>query len=181
MQKRNGFTFIEIIVVLAVVAILVGLALSRADFQRARLDASVQNVGLALGAAQRKATLRQHDMVVTFDQAARRITLHTDMDNDAIQDPGEDVRSIELEEGVVFGRGSAPAASIGVSDVTFTRVLDGLPAVLFHRSGSASEYGGFYLISESGDTEYARAVEITRSTGEVRCHSFRTGDWEPAC
>lgn len=181
MANRDGFSLVELAVVVVVVGILAGFAMSRADVERARVDNSAQELALAMGAAQRQATLRQHDMIVRIVEPGSRISIHGDANNNGVVDGSETVRAVTMEEGVTFGRGAAPAGILGVPSVTFVQTRDGLPALTFHRNGSASEYGGFYLVSGSGNAEYARALEVTRSTGLVRCHSFRTGSWEPSC
>jgi prepilin-type N-terminal cleavage/methylation domain-containing protein len=179
--NRSGFTLIELLVVLTVVGVLLGLSLLRADFEKAALDTAIQEIGLALGAAQRNATLRQHDVVVLIDAQARSFTIHSDENNDGVLGDGEAVRRVQLGDGVEFGRSGADAAPIGQATITFTKIVQGKPAIIFHRNGSSSEYGGFYLTHTSGGTEYARAIEITRSTGQVRCYSYDAGQWEAAC
>lgn len=180
-MQRNGFSIVEIVVVLGIIAVLTGMSLLRADPDRARVDTSVQTLGLALGSAQRLATLRQHDVVVRFDEGAGAAIIHSDGDNDGVVDGNETVRFVTLEDGVVFDRNGVAPAPVGLRAISFGKQVQGMPALTFHRNGSTSEYGGFYLSSRSERPEHVRAIEVTRSTGEVRCYSFRTGSWEAAC
>ena len=127
-------------------------------------------------AAQQQAVTRQHDFVVGFDAPNGSIRVHQDANNDGKIDAGERVRNWPLGDNVVFGRGGAPAFAIGQPAVTFTQVREGLPSVIFHRSGSASEYGGFYLTSRrsalGGLSRDARAIEVERATGRATWYRY---------
>ena len=75
----------------------------------------------------------------------------------------------------------------GVTDaISFTKVSETLPALLFHRNGAGSEEGTIYLTSVravgvTGFPQDARALKIERSTGNVRCYSYRTLTWLEGC
>jgi prepilin-type N-terminal cleavage/methylation domain-containing protein len=183
---RKGFTIVELIVVLTVVGVLASIAAPRIALGRLRTDSAVHEVMASLGAAQRLAVLRQHDVVVFFDLDGRGLRIHRDGDNDGVVDPGEDVRFLQLPETVGFGLGGAPGLSgdSGATTVTFSD--DGAGSrLVFHRNGSGSEAGRIYLRPvegpQSGDASSTRALTVERSTGEVRCLSYRTGSWEASC
>ena len=173
---------------LAMVLVLAGILMSMMApvFKpgRWRADSAVQELTFSLNAAQRLAVMKQHDVVVTFEVENRRVRVLQDQDNDGIADSGENQQVIDLPETIGFGRGSAPALPQGPGPVSF-RDNGADPTVTFHRNGSASESGVAYLHpyqgSLSGDTEGVRALTIERATGEVRCHSYRTGSWEASC
>lgn len=151
---------------------------------RWRADGAVQELALGLNAAQRLAVLRQHDMVVRFLLSERTVRIHQDENNNGVEDTGEDTRIVELPETVGFGVGTVPALPAGAPPVSFP-IRDGNPTLIFHRNGSANASGAVYLRpmegSLSGVAESVRAITIERATGEVRCHSYRTGAWEDAC
>jgi prepilin-type N-terminal cleavage/methylation domain-containing protein len=182
--SRHGFSLVELLVVLAVSGVIMSIVAPRLEPGRWRADAAVQEVVVSLNAAQRLAMLRQHDIVVTFQTNERRLRLLQDRNNDGDADAGEDVRVVQLPETMGFGRGSAPQFGTGSTAVTF-RIKDGAPTLTFHRNGSASESGQAYLKplegSMSFDAEAVRAVSVERSTGVVRCFSYRTAAWEGAC
>ncbi|MEA3244609.1 MAG: hypothetical protein U9Q74_00490, partial [Gemmatimonadota bacterium] len=98
-------------------------------------------------------------------------------------DAGEHVRSVRLGESIVFGRGSAPAyAPLGSDGVVFTKKVGGLPAVVFHRDGSASEAGGFYVTSVvasrgSDRPTDARVVTVERATGRASWLRYGANGW----
>lgn len=184
--RPRGFTLVEMLAVMALMVAILGIALPNIDVARFRLDGEVQSLALMINSAQRLSVLRQYDIVLAFDETEDRIRLHHDTDKDGVVDTGEDVRFIQLEDEVVFGRGGATALPDGGSPVTFTEVQDGLPAMTFRRNGSASEGGVIYLTSlrasrAAGYSEHTRAIQIERSTGQVTCLSYRTSSWEIGC
>ena len=181
-----GFSLIELALVLIMIGLMSAIMMPNIAVARFQLDASVMEVGTGLQASQRLAVLRQHDLVISFDTTTGRMTVHSDANNDGAFQSGEDVRVVDLEEGVMFGLGGASGRPQGNTAVTFTNLHLGLPALTFHRNGSASQEGIIYLTSiRSGSggayPEDTRAVEVERSTGRVRCFSFKTNSWTEAC
>ncbi len=180
---ERGFTLVELLYVMILIGILTGIAVPLLDTSRFRLDAAVREVSTGLMAAQRAAVLGGHDMVVTFDEDNRWLRIHYDLDNDGSMETGENYVVRQLPDGVVFGRGGAPKLSNDPNPVTFETEQDDFPTLVFHRNGSASEEGYIYLTSEGSDPggEHARAVQVARATGRVRCWSYRTGSWQETC
>lgn len=185
-SRVAGYSMVELLLVLTVVAVMTSIAAPAFFPGRWRADAAVQEVMATLSATQRFAVLRQHDLAVTFLETERSLEVHRDEDNDGVVDAGEDVRRIELPETVGFGVGSAPTmrGDPATSTVTFADPGAG-PRLVFHRNGAASQAGRIYLRPHEGslasDAIAARALEVTRSTGEIRCFSYRSGSWEGTC
>jgi prepilin-type N-terminal cleavage/methylation domain-containing protein len=182
---QSGFSLIEMLIVLVVIGLLVGITAPKIDVVKYRLEAGMQGVGMTLLAAERQAITRQHDVVVTFDVPNGVIHIFDDANNNGVKDAGERERGTALAEGVVFGRAEAPARPMGAGPVTFTKLVNGLPAVVFHRDGSASESGGFYLTStravESGKhLEDTRSVEVARATGRATWYRYGPPAWRQA-
>jgi prepilin-type N-terminal cleavage/methylation domain-containing protein len=180
-----GFSLIEILIVLAILGIVVAMVAPKIDLTRYRLESEMQGVGMTLLASERQAITQQHDVIVMFDAAQGLIRIHDDKNNNGLADAGERVRGVAIGEGVVFGRASAPARPMGSGPVTFTKIVNGLPAVVFHRDGSASEAGGFYLTSVRAATsgthvEDTRAIELERATGRASWYRYGPPSWRRA-
>jgi len=183
-SRRSGFTLAEILLVVVILGILTSMVTPLFSPGRWRADSAVQELALSLNAAQRLAVLRQHDVVVRFLLSDRTVRIHQDENNNGVEDAGEDTRLLELPETVGFGIGPVPALPEGAPPVSFP-VRRGYPTLVFHRNGSANATGAVYLRpmegSLSGSAQAVRALTVERATGEVRCHSYRTGAWEGVC
>ena len=181
----SGFTLTELLIVLAIIGIVVAISAPKIDFIKFRLESDMQGVGMTLLAAERQAITQQHDVTLLFDVTQGVIRIHDDKNNNRVVDAGERVRGVALGEGVVFGRASAPARPMGPGPVVFTKKVGGFPALVFHRDGSASEAGGFYLTStraiRSGrHEEDTRAIEIERATGRASWYRYGAPAWRRA-
>lgn len=178
--KPNGFTLPEVILVLTVIGILASIAFWTVDVSEMRLDAASREMGFTLLAAQNKAVLRQYDVVVRFDTQHGRIRVMEDVDGNGLIEPDEPVSEWHVPGGVEFGRGSVPKLPFGEAAVTF-RERDGNPELVFHRSGSVSQWGGIYLrtIRPGRDgRERVRAIEVDRGTGRLTWWRHTPRGWE---
>lgn len=177
----TGFTLAEVVVVLGVMAILAAIALPHFDRTAVNLDVQEQNIRGALLMAQRLAIVRGCDVVVAFDEAGRQLRVQEDPDGDMASDPGEGERWTQIEGDVRFGRGSAPALKGVTDDIGFAGRQAGRPAFVFHRDGSASERGLFYVTSVRGaQADYAgdaRAFELQRATGRLVGWRYTSAGW----
>jgi Tfp pilus assembly protein FimT len=185
-DPRLGLTIIELLMVIALMGLVLGIALPRVNIEGAKVNATIRSLTAALAVAQRLAVTEQHNVIVAFDSASGRLRVHSDNNNDGVIDSDERVRSTPLGEGVIFGRGAVPAltyttgATAGTT-FSFTRTSTGYPAITFRRDGSASENGGFYLTTirgaASGNTSWSRAAEVIRSSGRMLWYSYASGAW----
>jgi len=179
---RNGFTLIELVTVLAIIGIIVTFTIPRVDISGYRATGSVQVLGTTMMTAQRQALTQQHNIVVWFDSAGRTIKIHQDRDNDTAIDAAEHVRTVYIGEGMVFGLGAAPARGALTNVINVTRTSGGTKVLIFHRDGSASEAGGFYVTSlraaqgapRPTDT---RLVIFDRATGRASWYRYGQSGW----
>ncbi len=180
---RRGFTIVELLTVMVIFGLLAAFAAPRIDVARFRVNSAAQVMGTTMLTAQRQAVTQQHNIIVRFAEDQNRLRIHEDRNNNNTVDTGEHERSVQLGEGIVFGRTTAPAMAMGTANVTFTRTIGGLKAVTFHRDGSASEMGGFYITSlrassNNNTPEDARAVVVERATGRTSWHRYRSDGWQ---
>jgi len=185
-EHRAGFTLVELLLVLFLIGIMANIVIPILRPEGFQMNSALVEVGSTMAAQQRNAVLRQHDVILAFDTAQRRIRVHEDLDNDGDVDSGERTSIMQLQEGVMFGRGGSPARAISGSDLSLTQAQDGIPSLTFHSNGSASERAIIYLTSERASIEDnfpedGRALEIERATGRVRCFSYDPGHWRERC
>lgn len=183
-RARRGFTLVELMVVVVMISILVLIVAPRVDYQHYQIEGGMQAVATTLMAAQREAVAKQHNVAVMFDSTGPSLRILYDLDNDNAIDANERVRILALERQVRFGLGGAsPLPAIGAGPIGFTRQINGVPAVIFRRNGSASEAGGLYLTSvraESGDSTArhdTRALELLRATGRPEWYRYNGSTW----
>lgn len=179
---RPAFTLIELVMVMVLIGLMVAISAPRIDIMGYRANTAIQMVGTTVLTAQRQALTQQHNVIVRFDTANLRLRVHQDRDNDGVVDAGEQVRAVPLGESIVFGRGDAPARGGLTQAVSFVRTSNGDQAVTFHRDGSASEAGGFYMTTmrAAGDgvyPEHSRLVVIERATGRSSSFRYLGGQW----
>jgi prepilin-type N-terminal cleavage/methylation domain-containing protein len=180
----RGFTMVELVITMVIIGLLTAIVIPKIDLARFQVEGTMQSVGTLMLAAQRLAVTRQHDVVARFDLTNNTIRLLQDKNDDGLIGANEHVQTVYLGEKVVFGRGFAPARPIGNGPITFTQQTAGQASVTFHRNGSASEEGGFYLTSQRAASGYAsgkndtRAIEVERGTGRVRWFRYITPNWK---
>lgn len=184
-RNRDGFTLIELVVVMTIGSLLALIAMPHIDVAGARAQSAARSAHMALAAAQQRAVLRQHDVVVEFDDGDGTMRFFDDANRNGAQDAGEVGWAHQLEESMVFGRGLAPAGPAGAGAISFAAGGGGEPTLTFHRSGSASQAGGFYLstpraAASASHVEDAYAITVSRATGRVRMHRVVRNTWMEA-
>ena len=177
--RRSGVTLTELLIVLVIIGIVAAFALPKIDIAKYKLNTGMRIVGTGLLTAQRRAISAQHDVIVTFNATTHVIRIIEDANNNGQLDTGERARAVSQGEGVLIGRASTPAHTVGAGPVTFTNTVGGLPALTFHRNGSASEFGGVYLTSQraiqsSTILHDTRVITVERSTGRVSWFKYDT-------
>lgn len=182
-HSARGFSTLELMLVIVIMGMMSAIALSRIDLAKMEANAAVQVLSTSMVAAQREAITKQHDIILTFDAARRTVRMIWDRDSDGGIDAGERTRVIPLDGRIGFGLGGAPARAFGGNPINFDRDIDGDPALIFHRNGSASGIGGFYLTSSRalagpGYATDTRAVEIVRATGRTEWHRYTGSAWK---
>jgi prepilin-type N-terminal cleavage/methylation domain-containing protein len=179
-EARGGVTLIEVLVVLAILAVIVGLALPRLDTAGFRADANVRHVRTTLQRAHRLAQQQQHDVIVSFDTVAGRIRTVEDSNSSGRADLGEHVVWRGLTDGarfVVPPAGISGAVSSAVAGKSIS-ALDGMPTVTFHRDGSGSSNLEIYIQVRGSRSDAVRGVTLARSSPTTHWHRLVGGAWK---
>ena len=169
-QLHPGFTMVEIIIVLVMMAVVAGRAIPRLNLSQFRADAAAQQVRSVFQTAQRTSLTRQYDVIVSVDTAQFGLRIAEDVNNDG---------SIQVSEWKFWrptGEGNRfeiPPMGLNTPTVTSSvfgaqlRIVDGMKSVIFHRDGSTSTDAEIYVQSTyKGRSDY-RAISVTRATGRT--------------
>jgi prepilin-type N-terminal cleavage/methylation domain-containing protein len=180
-RHRRGFTIIELLIVMVLIAILATMAIPRARTTTYRADAAALLARTLLQHAQRNAITRQSNVIVSFDTVYARLRLVEDYNNNDTLNTTDRVSFRRLEEGARFarppmGRVGGEAAS-GAVEGTALRVVSSLPGVIFRRDGSASSDLELYLTMRATvNTDY-RALIVSPTTGRVDVYKWSGSSW----
>ncbi len=181
--RVRGFSTLELMLVICIMGMMGAIAFTRVDLAKMEANSAVQVLGTSMVAAQREAITKQHDLILTFDMAQRTVRMVWDRNSNGAIDVGERVRAIPLDGRISFGLGGAAPRTFGAAAINFDRNIGGRPALIFHRNGSASGIGGFYLTStramaSTGYSSDTRAVEIIRATGRTEWFRYTGTTWK---
>jgi Tfp pilus assembly protein FimT len=181
-DRRTGTTLVETIFVIILIAILAALAIPKINLPGFRADASARQTRMALQVAQRLAVTRQYNVIVSFDTVKQTIRIVEDLNNNGVADSGERVTWHPLTDGTRF---AAPPVGIygpvaqSVSGNSI-QMIDGMPSVIFMRSGAATSDVEVYLTSLSPALDYFRGIAVTQPTGRTIYEKYVNGTWTAA-
>jgi prepilin-type N-terminal cleavage/methylation domain-containing protein len=176
----RGFTLVEVLITLALIAIVAGMAIPRLDFTKYRSDAAARLIRSTLQQAQRLAIQRQFDVVVSFDTVKNRMRTAEDANDDGTVASSERVTWRPLEEGSVFGKPPAGISGAvgGAVAGTGVKSITSMPSVVFHRDGAASGSIEIYITSKRQKSSDFRALQVTQSTGRVDWYRYVGTAWK---
>jgi Tfp pilus assembly protein FimT len=164
---RAGHTIVELLITLAVMATIATFALPRVNYVSMRLDGAARTVRSTLQQAWRLSVQKQHDIVVSFDTAGKRIRILEDADNNGSAGGGERITWRPLEDNVRFERppaglnGAVSSALVGSG----LRQVNNMPSLTFRRNGSTSGDIEIYLSAQGKKGKEWRAVTVAQATG----------------
>ena len=178
--RRPGFSAVELLIVCAIVGIFATLAYPRVSFTQYQMDSGARTVRVALQNAERLAVTRKHDVVVSFDEANRRLRILEDGNDNDLVDNGERVTYAALENGVHFK--TPPSGLSGPVDGAVVgsnlKKVDGLPTIVFRRDGSASSDLEVYLVSSKELANDWRAIQVMQSSGRTDWYRYLNNLWK---
>jgi prepilin-type N-terminal cleavage/methylation domain-containing protein len=177
----RGFTVIEIVMVIVIMAIMAAIAIPRMNTTGYRADAAGYLVRTLLQTAQRNAITRQSNVIVSFDTTFKRLRIVQDYNNNDTLNTNDLVNFRTLEEGAHFVTptwagvgGTTPSAAITGNAL---REVSSMTSVVFRRDGSASSNAEIYVtIRDNVRTEY-RAISLLAATGSIEMYRWSGSAW----
>jgi prepilin-type N-terminal cleavage/methylation domain-containing protein len=178
--RRRAFTLLEVLMVMALIGIVAGWAISRFSASGYRMDSNVRMLQNALIGAQQTAITRNVNVQVMFDAVNARVRVLLDADNDGTASASETVTYRRLD---------------GARFLTPTRSIDGAPefyltgpgvietgnplqrAIRIAPNGALSGDVVVYIGTSAGRTADLRALAITGATARTAFWSHLTGAW----
>src|SRR6476620_5228343 len=88
-RSRFGFSMVEIIIVLVMMAVIAGMAIPKLNLSQFRSDAAAQQVRSVFQTAQRTSLTRQFDVIVSVDTTTFGLRIAEDSSNDGTIQQGE--------------------------------------------------------------------------------------------
>lgn len=172
-RLRTGFSMVEIIIVLVMMAVIARMALPKLNLSQFRADAAAQQVRSVFQTAQRTSLTRQYDVIVSIDTTQFGLRIAEDVNNDGTIQSSEWKFWRPTGEGNKFAvppKGlNAPTVASSVVGAQI-KMVDGLKSVIFHRDGSTNTDAEVYIQSDyKGRSDY-RVVSVTRSTGRTELY-----------
>jgi len=186
LESREGFTLVEIIMVVAVMGILVSVAAPNFSkwVEKHQINGEAQKVYFDLMLARTSAVKNNSLVRVAFDTTAHTYTIHGDLNNDGIQDAGEAVKTGTLENNVQFAKTPAtpnPDGNAVALPVSFG--AGGAQTVIFDSRGQADNSGSVFLLHTSDiaavSSDRARCVTVLAATGGVDYWTYDGGSTPP--
>lgn len=176
MHARRGFTLVEMMIVVVLIAIVTAFSMPKIDYTQMRLDSAGRSLRGALQQAQARAIAQQHNVDVGVDVNRSRLVMIDDYKADMLQDSvGEHEWAASLNDGVIFATpslslpgGETPIGGVAgatLTSMTYQTAL--IKAFVFHPDGSVSSDVQLYIKSQRGLARDWRAIYIWQATGRT--------------
>jgi prepilin-type N-terminal cleavage/methylation domain-containing protein len=179
-SRRRAFTLIEVLMVMALIGIVAGWAITRFSASGYKMDSNIRMLQNVLIGAQQTAITRNVHVQVMFDAVNDRVRTLLDTDNDGTASSGETVTFRGLD-GAQF---LTPTGTIdGAAEFYMTGpgvIETGNPlqrAIRIAPNGALSGDVVVYLGTTAGRLQDLRALAITGATARTSFWSRATGAW----
>ena len=176
LESKKGFTLIEMIITMTIIGIVSAIAIPNFSKwkEKHEINGQAQKVYFDLMLARTTAVKANNDVRVTFNTTSDSYKVHDDTNGDGVEDSGEALKTITLENNVQF------AFNSGISDIDGNSVsaavsFSGSQTVTFDSRGQASASGSVFMLhtEDVGKTsDRARSISVLKATGAVDYWSY---------
>ena len=169
--KTQGFTLLELLIVIAFVAIIMAIGVPNFSKwkEKYEINGQAQKVYFDMMLARSTSVKNNNNVSVTFDVSKNLYKVHDDTNNNSVEDHGESIKSVNLENNVAFGY--VPGLrDIDGNMVTSPIFMESSNTVTFNFRGQASKGGSIFLIHKNDigiSNNRLRSINILRATGAV--------------
>jgi len=181
--NQDGFSLVEMLTALAVLGIVLAIAIPNFSKwkEKHEINGQAQKVYLDLMLARASAVRSNNNVLVVFNTAGNSYKVHSDTDGDGVEDAGEQIKNVNLEEYSQF------AYNTGITDIDGNSVsaavsFSGSQTVTFDSRGQASASGSVFLLHKndvSKTNERARYLSVLQATGSVEYWSYDASKTPP--
>ena len=169
--KTQGFTLLELLIVIAFVTIIMAIGVPNFSKwkEKYEINGQAQKVYFDMMLARSTSVKNNNNVSVTFDVSKNLYKVHDDTNNNSVEDHGESIKSVNLENNVAFGY--VPGLrDIDGNMVTSPIFMESGNTVTFNFRGQASKGGSIFLIHKNDigiSNNRLRSINILRATGAV--------------
>jgi prepilin-type N-terminal cleavage/methylation domain-containing protein len=179
-MRRQGYTIIELALVLTLIAIMSAMALPKLSFLRYRQDANGRLVQRTLQTAQQTSLRRNTNVLFIVDYAQSRMRIVEDTNSSGTADGAEPWTSWKLAEGARF---SIPTTTVDGATAYYATgpgisTTSAGPTITFYPNGSASGDAFLYIGGPAGRADALRAIQFGGATGRTRMWRYVSGTWK---
>jgi len=167
----KGFTLLELLIVISFVAIIMAIGIPNFSKwkEKYEINGQAKKVYFDMMLARSTSVKNDNNVSVTFNIDKNFYKVHDDTNSDGIEDHGESIKSVNLENNVEFGY--VPGLrDIDGNMVTSPVFLESGNTVTFNSRGQASKGGSIFLIHKNDigvSNNRLRSINILRATGAV--------------
>jgi prepilin-type N-terminal cleavage/methylation domain-containing protein len=182
MPRRRAFTLIEILMVIALIGVVTGFAVTRFSYWSYRMDANIRLLQNVVIGAQQTAITRNVTVYVTFDATQHRVRILQDHNGDGdMTVPPDSVRYRPLADGAQFQSPPTTIDGLASSYMTGPGVFEpGNPlmrAIRIEPNGSLAGDVVVYIGSPRALAEDFRALTIVGATARTGFWTRSSGTW----